>query len=104
MKKVVLLLLMSFSVILAGCGGQDSPKSISKKFWEAVQAQNMEAAKQVSTWDSVDYLRYLKKDNFHPERFELGEEEVTESSAKIQTVLFTTKVGKPGVKVPGVTV
>ena len=104
MKKIILILLMSISFILTACGGQNSPKEISSKFWNAVQAQDMEAAKQVSTWDTVDYLRYLKKDNFHPERFELGEQKITETSAEIQTVLFTTKVGKTGVKVPGVTV
>ena len=104
MKKHILILLLSIVFILTGCGGQDSPKDVSTKFWKAVQAQDMETAKQVSTWDTVDYLRYLKKDNFHPERFELGEEKLTETSAEIQTVLFTTKVGKSGVKVPGVTV
>ena len=86
MKRLILILLMSVGFILTGCGGQESAKDVSTKFWKAVQAQDMETAKQVSTWDTVDYLRYLQKDNFHPERFELGEEKITETSAEIQTV------------------
>ena len=64
----------------------------------------METAKQLSTWESVDYLKYLKVDKLHPERFELGEEMLGENSAQISTTLYTSRQGKSGIKVPGVTV
>ena len=81
-----------------------SPKSISKQFWEAVQARDMETAKQLSTWDTVNYLKYLKVNKLHPERFELGEVMLSEKHAEISTTLYTSQQGKSGIKVPGVTV
>jgi len=64
----------------------------------------MESAKLFATWDTVDYLKYLNTDKLHPERFELGEQMIGETRAEVETVLFTNKLGKSGVKLPGVTV
>jgi len=89
---------------LTACSGSDSPESVSADFWEAVQDRNMEKAKQLSTWDTVEYLKILKAKNFHPERFELGDKMAGDSRAEIDTTLYTTKQGKSGIKVPGVTV
>ncbi len=97
-------MLVSFLVLLSGCTQSDTPKSISDKFWNAVQIRDMEAAKQVATWDTVDYLKYLKSEKLHPERFELGEVMLGETRAEVATVLFTQKQGKSGIKVPGITV
>lgn len=97
-------IMLSVFLIVAGCSGPNTPKSVSEKFWNAVQARDMESAKQVSTWDTVDYLKYLKAEKLHPERFELGEEMFGENRAEIATTLYTQKQGKSGVKVPGVTV
>lgn len=96
-------LFLSLFLILSGCTGQDDPKSVSTKFWKAVQARDMETAKQVATWDTVDYLKYLKTEKLHPERFELGDVMSGDTRAEVSTTLFTTKMGKTGVKVPGMT-
>ena len=64
----------------------------------------MESAKELSTWDTVDYLKYLKTKKLHPERYELGEIMLGETRAEIDTVLYTQKQGKSGFKVPGVTI
>jgi len=105
MKRIGFIsIVVSLFLFVAGCSGPDTPKSVSEKFWNAVQARDMESAKQVSTWDTVDYLKYLKAEKLHPERFELGEVMLGENRAEIATTLYTQKQGKSGIKVPGVTV
>ncbi len=104
LKETSALLFVSVFLILSGCTQPDTPKSVSEQFWKAVQVRDMEAAKQVATWDTVDYLKYLKKEKLHPERFELGEVMLGETRAEVVTVLYTQKQGKSGIKVPGVTV
>ena len=98
------LVMLSFFLFLSGCMSAKSPRDVGNEFWKAVQSRDMESAKQLSTWDTVDYLKYLKGEKLHPERFELGEEMLSESRAEISTVLFTSRQGKSGIKVPGVTV
>jgi len=98
------LLSIFLMVAMTACTETDSPKRVSKQFWGAVQERDMETAKQLSTWDTVDYLKYLKVDKLHPGRFELGEEMLGDKSAEISTTLYTNPQGKSGIKVPGVTV
>jgi hypothetical protein len=104
LKDTSFLLFVSLFLILSGCSQPDTPKSVSEQFWKAVQVRDMEAAKQVATWDTVDYLKYLKTEKLHPERFELGEVMLSETRAEVATTLYTQKQGKSGIKVPGVTV
>jgi transcriptional accessory protein Tex/SPT6 len=101
---VWLAFLFVFLFSITGCTQDNSPKSVSEQFWQAVTVRDMETAKQLSTWDTVDYLKYLKAEKLHPERFELGEEMLGDANAEIATTLFTKRQGKSGVKVPGVTV
>lgn len=96
--------LVATLLILTACNQSESPKDISNKFWQAVQDRDMESAKMMATWDTVDYLKYLNTEKLHPERFELGEQIMGETRAEIITVLFTSKLGKSGIKLPGVTV
>jgi len=103
-KLNLLLVLLSLLFLLTACAKTESPKSVSKHFWKAVQERDMESAKVYASWDTVGYLKYLKTDKLHPERFELGEEMLGEARSEVATVLFTSKQGKSGVKVPGVTV
>lgn len=105
-QKFSALIMVLFFVLvnLSGCTETDTPKSVSKHFWDAVQIRDMDTAKQVATWDTVDYLKYLKTEKLHPERYELGEEMLGETRAEIATILYTQKQGKSGIKVPGVTV
>ncbi len=102
--KSLLFIVLSIVLLLTACTETQSPKQVSQQFWEAVQKRDMETAKQLSTWETVDYLKYLKVDKLHPERFELGEEMLGEKSAQISTTLYTSRQGSSGIKVPGVTV
>jgi hypothetical protein len=99
-----LVLLLSVMLFLTACVDTQSPKQVSQQFWDAVQKRDMETAKQLSTWDTVDYLKYLKVNKLHPERFELGEAQLGEKNAEVSTTLYTSRHGKSGIKVPGVTV
>ncbi len=101
------ILLISLAIVatsVSGCSQPDNPKDVSKQFWQAVQERDMEMAKQLSTWDTVDYLKYLKTQKLHPERYELGEVMLGETRAEVTTVLYTQKQGKSGFKVPGITI
>lgn len=98
------LFILFLFFLLSACMSAKSPRDVSAEFWGAVKSRDMETAKQLSTWDTVSYLKYLKAEKLHPERFELGEEMLSETRAEISTVLFTSRQGKSGVKVPGVTV
>lgn len=108
-KKIILAYLQFTFVsvvflFLSGCDVQpDSPKSVADNFWKAVQQRDMETAKNLATWDTVDYLKYLKTEKIHPERFELGEVMTGDTTAEVVTTLFSSKQGKSGVKVPGKT-
>lgn len=82
----------------------NSPESVSKAFWDAVQTQDMEKAKEYATWDTVDYLKYLNNEKTKPQRFELGETMQGDTRAEVATMLYTQKQGESGIKVPGVTV
>jgi len=98
------IVFVSFVLLfLSACSQTDTPKSVADAFWKAVQQRDMETAKNLATWDTVDYLKYLKAEKMHPERFELGEEMVGDTSAEVVTTLFSSKEGKSGVKVPGKT-
>ena len=98
------VIVIALTLVLSSCNQTESPSGISKQFWKAVQERDMESAKLVASWDTVDYLKYLNTEKLRPERFELGEQMVGESRAEVETVLFTSKPGKPGIKLPGVTV
>jgi len=103
-KSTSALIFISVLLVLTGCSQPDTPKFVTEKFWEAVQDLDMETAKQMSTWDTVEYLKYLKSERLHPERFELGEVMLSDTRAEIVTTLYTQKLGKSGLKIPGVTV
>lgn len=109
MRQITKKFLYSFGVMvlilsLSSCGMPDSPKAVSEQFWNSVQKRDMESAKMMATWDTVDYLKYLNNEKMHPERFELGDQMLGEASAEVNTILYTTKIGQSGVKLPGVTV
>ena len=104
MNRLKYSFLVFMFLFLSACGGQaDTPKSVANTFWKAVQQRDMETAKNISTWDTVHYLKYLKTEKIHPERFELGEVMVGDTKAEIETTLYSNKQGQSGVKLPGKT-
>lgn len=88
---------------LTGCDRITTPKDVAAEFWRAIQTQDMEKAKNLSTWDSVDYLKYFNSDKLRPERFVLGEQKVGDASAEVIVTLYSARQGQSGVKIPGTT-
>ena len=95
-----------FILSLTGCSNDssDSPEGVAKVFWQAVIDKDMEKAKGLATWDTVDYLKYLNSSKIHPERFDLGETMIGEKSAEIGVTLHTNAEGKKSIRIPGRTV
>ena len=104
MNKSLLAVFFVLTLSLFGCGGPESPEVVTKGFWQAVVDKDMEQAKQYSTWDTVEYLKYLTSKKTHPERFDMGEQMVGESSAEIAITLHSNPQGTESVRIPGKTV
>jgi len=97
------LFLLVSVLYLSACQSASSPKAVSHEFWSAVQQRDMEKAKNLSTWETVDYLKYFNSERFHPERFELGEETPGDAQANVMVTLYSSQPGKSGLKIPGQT-
>ena len=99
---LVSLILMMFFII--GCSPKETtPESVAAEFWQAVIDRDMEKAKNMATWDSVDYLKYIRSGQLKPERYELGEVMKGERSAVIETTLYSQPQGQASVRIPGKT-
>jgi len=89
---------------IIGCDAKEkTPESVAAEFWQAVIDKDMEKAKNMATWDSVDYLKYIRSGQLKPERYELGETMRGDRSAIIETVLYSQPQGQASVKIPGKT-
>lgn len=104
MSRFLLISLMLLSSLFAGCNGSESPESTAKNFWQAIITRDMELAKQYSTWDTVEYLKYLNNSKTQPQRFDLGDKMIGENTAEISVTLHSNVEGKEGVRIPGKTV
>ena len=94
-----------FAVLLVGCGEKaKTPESVAAEFWQAVIDQDMETAKTLASWDTVDYLRYIRSGQLKPARFELGEITPGDRSAVIETTLHSQPHGQSSIRIPGQTV
>ena len=103
-NKVFLSFIM-FTFLLVGCGEKDqTPEAVAAEFWQAVIDKDMETAKTLATWDTVDYLRYIRSGQLKPARFELGEITPGARSAVIDTVLHSRPQGQASIRIPGQTV
>ncbi|PID45819.1 MAG: hypothetical protein CSB47_06850 [Proteobacteria bacterium] len=107
MKKLGLAtwtLLLTMIFLVACTEKQQGPESVATEFWQAVVSQKMETAKSLASWDTVDYLKYIRSGQLKPERFELGEVMKSEQTAIIKTTLYSQPQGQASVKIPGRTV
>ena len=107
MKKPSFALLSVFLMVmfLIGCNGKEqTPESVAAEFWQAVIDQDMEKAKTLASWDTVDYLKYIRSGQLKPERYELGEVLKSDRTATIQTMLYSQPQGQASIKIPGRTV
>lgn len=88
-KLIVPMVVLPF--LLSSClfsSDSQQAREAADKFWTAVLADDMETAKQLVTWESVQYLHYLKNDRVSAQRFETGEMKINETIAEIATVLY----------------
>jgi len=103
------LIFLSFFVLIitfSGCENEptDSAQNTAELFWQAVIDKDMEIAKNLATWESVDYLKYLNRNRTHPERFELGEQVMNEKTANIKVTLYSRSQGNESIRIQGQTV
>lgn len=107
MKKLSLTFIGLFLTIvfLSGCMEKEqTPESVAGEFWQAVIDQDMEKAKSLASWNTVDYLKYIRSGQLKPERYELGEVLKGDRTATIQTMLYSQPQGQASIKIPGKTV
>ena len=104
-RSFTLLSLFLMVMLLVGCNGKDqTPESVAAEFWQAVIDQDMEKAKTLASWDTVDYLKYIRSGQLKPERYELGEVLKSDRTATIETMLYSQPQGQASIKIPGRTV
>ncbi len=101
MKYRTIFLLSLLSIFLSGCmfsSESQNAVAVTEAFWQSVQDKDMEKAKQLSTWESAEYLKFVQSDKINAQRFETGEVKVTDVSAEVATVLYGGNGGD--VKIP----
>lgn len=89
---IALLLLNS----LAGCmfsSESQQAKEVTERFWQAMIAGDFNKAKNLSTWDSAQYLQYLSSKSVAAKRFEIGEIRVEATTAEVATILYSGDKG-----------
>lgn len=83
-------------VLLSGCifsSESQQAREVAEKFWQAVLAEDMETAKNLTTWDSAQYLQFLSSKSVSAQRFESGEIKVDGATAEVATVLYGGEKG-----------
>ncbi|HPE61582.1 MAG: hypothetical protein KDI15_12535 [Thiothrix sp.] len=96
--------LISFWVLLflQGCfltSEEQQVRETANHFWQAVLAGDMEQAKSLASWDTVQYLQYLQQQDFTPQRFETGELKIDGNTAEVATVLYGGDKGEMAIPV-----
>lgn len=89
-------------LLLTGCfEDSNNPKAVADQFWSAVINNEMEKAKNLTTWDSVQYLSYLKTAQLNPQKYELGELAMLENNtrAEVATILKGGELGNMDIPV-----
>ncbi len=88
--------LLIASVLLSGCifsSESQQAREVADKFWQAVLAEDMDTAKNLTTWESAQYLQFLTSKSVAAKRFETGEIKVDGTTAEVATVLHSGEKG-----------
>ncbi|WP_308874128.1 hypothetical protein [Thiothrix subterranea] len=88
--------LLITSVLLSGCifsSESQRSREVADKFWQAVLAEDMDTAKNLTTWESAQYLQFLTSKSVAAKRFETGEIKVEGTTAEVATVLHSGEKG-----------
>jgi hypothetical protein len=94
MWAVMSALLMAW--LLSGCifsSESQQVRDTADQFWSAVLAGDMETAKGLVTWESAQYLKFLKNKGIAAQRFETGEVKIQENYAEVATALYGGEKG-----------
>jgi hypothetical protein len=88
--------LLLVGILLSGCifsSESQQARDTTEKFWQAVLKEDMEVAKNLSTWESAQYLQFLSSKSVSAQRFETGEIKVDGATAEVATVLYGGEKG-----------
>ena len=89
---IALLLLNSLADCMFSSESQQA-KEVTERFWQAMIAGDFNKAKNLSTWDSAQYLQYLSSKSVAAKRFEIGEIRVEAATAEVATILYSGDKG-----------
>jgi hypothetical protein len=96
------LYLLILSVWLSGCifsSESQQAREVADKFWQAVLNEDMETAKNLTTWESAQYLQFLSSKSVSAKRFETGEIKVDGTTAEVATLLYGGEKGDMAIPV-----
>ncbi len=89
-------------MLLSGCifsSESQQVREVADKFWQAVLNDDMETAKNLTTWESAQYLQFLSSKSVSAKRFETGEIKVDGTTAEVATVLYGGEKGDMAIPV-----
>lgn len=105
MKLISRLSILFFALWLVACTSPaEKPNDVANAFWEAVQAKQLDAAKQYVTWDSAKHLNYFTDERMTISSFEFAEPVEKENLIAIDTVVVLERKDKDNVRLPTKTV
>ncbi len=103
MRKFIFFL--SLLLVLSACTDKvRSPLEVAEQFWQSAQQGKMDAAKQMVSWETVGYLKYINDEKFTLRRVEFGEQDIQENKVTIDTVLVLERKQGSDVRIPTRTV
>lgn len=88
--------LLVVSVCLSGCifsSESQQAREVTNTFWQAVLNGDMETAKNLTTWESAQYLQFLSSKSLAAKRFETGEIKIDGTAAEVATLLYGGEKG-----------
>lgn len=88
--------LLVVSVCLSGCifsSESQQAREVTNTFWQAVLSGDMETAKNLTTWESAQYLQFLSSKSLAAKRFETGEIKIDGTAAEVATLLYGGEKG-----------
>lgn len=94
LTRIILMLLLGLS--LSACvfsSDSQNARAVAEDFWQAVLEKDMEKAKMLVTWESLDYLKYLSSNRVSAQRIETGEVQITDNLAEVATILYAGNDG-----------
>lgn len=90
---------------LTGCQSKPTPESVAKDFWQAIQNNDLETAKQWVSWDSVDYLKYFADRRLKLKHFECAEmQQESDTVYRVNTLLVIDSGRQSDISIPAETV